>query len=377
MVKNISPFKFGQIVDSEEFTNRYQEVALFEANLFSGNNLIIMSPRRYGKSSLVQQFVLKNIEDTTTIHCMIDLFSVQNEDEFYEVLSKELIKSSSGKLEEWLSNARTFFTQLVPRISIGSDPLNDFSVSFDVKEIKKHKTEVLNLPNVIANKKGKRVIVYLDEFQNIASFNNSLDFQKLLRSVWQKHKNVSYCMYGSKRHMMREIFEQTDKPFYRFGTQYTLGRIETTHWEKFILEKFEQTNKLISSELVLDMVSRMKNHPHYVQQLAHFVWSFSSKKVTADVIDYSIEFMLNANASFFVKIIEELSKTQINLLKAISNGEVQLTSSQTMRDYHIGTPHNIVKNRKKLEGKDIIDTTNNEILFIDPLFEIWFRKHLL
>jgi len=377
MVKNISPFRFGQIVDSSEFTNRHHEISLFEANLFSANNLIIMSPRRYGKSSLVKQFVLKNKYNTSIIHCMIDLFSIQNEEEFYQVLSQELIKSSSGKLDEWLNNAKIFFKQLVPRISIGTDPLTDFSVSFDMKEIKKHKTEVLDLPEVIAQKNNKKVIVYIDEFQNIRSFDNSLEFQRLLRSVWQKHKNVSYCLYGSKRHMMREIFEQTDKPFYRFGSQYTLGRIETVYWEKFISEKFEQTNKSIDSKLVIEIVSKMENHPHYVQQLAHFVWSFSGKKVTDDVIDYALKFMLTSNSSFFLKIIEDLSKTQINLLKAISNGEIQLTSSKIMHDYNIGTPRNILKNKKILEGKDIIDITKDKILFVDPLFELWFRKTVL
>lgn len=377
MVKNVSPFRFGQVVDSKEFTNRHQEISLFEANLFSGNHLIIMSPRRYGKSSLVKQFVLKNADNNNIIHCMVDLFSVRNEEEFYEILSSELIKSSSGKLDEWLKNAKTFFSQLVPRISIGIDPVNDFSISFDVKEIKKYKTEVLNLPEIIAKKKNKKVVVYLDEFQNIGSFNKGLEFQKLLRSVWQNHKNVSYCIYGSKRHMMREIFEKTDKPFYRFGSQYVLGRIETLHWEKFITEKFEQTNKSISQKLVLGIIAKMNNHPHYVQQMAHFVWSFSGKKVTPDVIDYSLEFMLNSNSAFFVKIIEELSKTQINLLKAISEGEEQLTSSRTMLNYNIGTPRNITKNRNILEGKDIIDTAGEKILFIDPLFEVWFKRNIL
>jgi len=377
MVRNVSPFRFGQIVDSEEFTNRHQEITLFKADLLSGNNLILMSPRRYGKSSLVKQFVLMHADEPNTIHCMIDLFSIRNEEDFCEVLSRELIKSSSGKLDEWLNSAKTFFTQLVPRISIGTDPLNDFSISFDMKEIEKYKTEILDLPEIIAQRKNKRIILYLDEFQNIGSFDNSLGFQKLLRSVWQKHKNVSYCLYGSKRHMMREIFEKTDKPFYRFGSQFTLGRIETELWEKFIFEKFQHTNKLIDQTLIFDIVSTMKNHPHYVQQLAHFVWSFSGKKVTPDVINYALQFMLTSNSSFFVKIIEDLSKTQINLLKAISNGETKLTSLRTMQDYKIGTPRNIIKNRRILEGKDIIDISADNILFIDPLFEIWFRKNIL
>jgi AAA+ ATPase superfamily predicted ATPase len=91
-----------------------------------------------------------------------------------------------------------------------------FSISFDLKEIKKHKSEILNLPSEIAQKKQKRIIIYIDEFQNIGTFKDSLNFQKNLRSVWQKHQNVSYCFFGSKRHMMLEIFNKTEAPFYRF-----------------------------------------------------------------------------------------------------------------------------------------------------------------
>lgn len=377
MVQNISPFRFGQIVDSVDFTNRHQEMKILEANLFSSNNIVIMSPRRYGKSSLIKQFLLRNADKQKAIHCVIDLFGVQSEEEFYETFARELIKASSGKLDEWLENAKNFFTQLIPRISVGTDPNTDFSISFDFKEIRKNRAEVLNLPAVIAERKNKQVIVYLDEFQNVGSFKDSLAFQKLLRSVWQKHKNVAYCMYGSKRHMMREIFEQTDKPFYRFGSQFTLERIATEHWLGFIGDKFAQTKKEIPEELIIQLIERMGNHPHYVQQMAHFVWSFSDKKVSQEVLDYALNFMLTSNSAFFVKIVEDLSQTQVNLLKAIANGEEKLTGKNVMQEYNVGTPRNITKNKKVMEGKDIIDTSSVSICFIDPLFEIWFKKNVV
>jgi hypothetical protein len=375
MVQNISPFKFGQVVDSISFTNRYQETELVRNNLFSGNHLIIISPRRYGKSSLIKQFVANNSGNTDVIHCLIDLFSIHSEEEFYETLAKELIKSSSNKFEEWIQNARTFFKNLIPRISIGVDPLNDFSLSFDIREVTKHKKEVLNLAETIALKKGKKVVVYLDEFQNISTFQNSLQFQKTLRSEWQQNKNVSYCMYGSKQHMMSEIFDKSEKPFYRFGSVIFLDRIKTEHWVEFIVTRFNETNKSISDELATMIAESMKNHPHYVQQLAHFVWTFSGEKVTTDVISHATEFMINSNSPLFVKTVEEISNTQINLLKAIADGERYLSASKTMQVYKLGTPRNVAKNKTSLENKDIIEITLNEIRFIDPLFEVWFKRN--
>lgn len=374
MIQNISPFKFGQIVDSDFFTNRHEEIEMLGNHLLSGNHIIVISPRRYGKSSLIRQFVTKSSDNQDVIHCLIDLFSIHSEEEFYETLARELIVSTSGKFEEWVQSAKTFFKQLVPRISVGIDPLNDFSVSFDIKEVVKHKREVLNLAETIAIQKKKRIIVYLDEFQNIASFQNSLQFQKTLRSEWQQTQNVSYCMFGSKRHMMSEIFNQSEKPFYRFGSLLFLDRVKTGHWVDYIVSKFNETGKSISIELATVIADSMKNHPHYVQQLSHFVWSFSGEAVTSEVIDHSIEFMINSNSPLFVKMIEEISNTQINLLKAISQGERYLSASKTMQNYNLGTPRNVAKNKTSLENKDIIEIGANEIRFIDPLFEIWFKR---
>ena len=373
MVKNISPFKFGQVVDSKSFTNRNKEILLLKDNLFSGNHLIIISPRRYGKSSLVQQFMIKNKKNTGVIHCMIDLFSIHSEDEFYAAFASELIKATSNHIEEWIQNAKSFFKQLVPRISVGVDPVNDFTISFDVKEIAKHKTDVLNLAEEIASRKKKRIIVYLDEFQNVGTFKKSLDFQKELRSAFQRQKNVSYCLYGSKRHMMREIFDRTEAPFYRFGYLYILDRIDVENWIQFILKNFKATNKSIKKEMAEKIAGLMKNHPHYVQQLAHFVWTYTKNEVMPEAIDQSVEFMIHANSPFFIKTVEELSVTQINLLKAIMNQEKQLSANNTMREYNLGTPRNVHKNKATLENKDIIDIAPGEIRFIDPLFEMWFK----
>ena len=109
------------------------------------------------------------------------------------------------------------FKQVIPKFSFGIDPQNDFSIGFDWDEIKKNASEILNLPEVISQSKNIELVICLDEFQNIAHFKNPLAFQKKLRSHWQHHQEVSYCLYGSKRNMMTELFENKSMPFYKFG----------------------------------------------------------------------------------------------------------------------------------------------------------------
>jgi AAA+ ATPase superfamily predicted ATPase len=158
-----SPFIYGTTVCQHSFTNRENEVAKLESNLLNGINTTIISPRRWGKSSLVEKVVAdikkKKSKNKTVI---IDLFSISNEEEFLEVFAREVIKASSTKWEEWLHSGKDFFKKLIPKISLGIDPNTDFSLSFDWNELKKNSDEVMNLPETIAMKKGIKFIICLD-----------------------------------------------------------------------------------------------------------------------------------------------------------------------------------------------------------------------
>lgn len=112
----------------------------------------------------------------------MDLFSVQSEEEFLELFASEIIKSSSTKWEEWVKTSKNVFKKLIPKISFGLDPINEFNLSFEWEELLKHKDEILNLPEVIAKKKGITLIIALDEFQNIANFTNYEALEKNMRS---------------------------------------------------------------------------------------------------------------------------------------------------------------------------------------------------
>ena len=241
-----SPFIYGSIVSTHSFTNREIETEKLKGNLLNGINTTIISPRRWGKSSLVEKVISdinkKNKDVKTTI---IDLFAVSNEEEFLEIFAKNVIKASSTKWQEWLSSGKDFFKKLIPKLSIGIDPTTDFSISFDWKELKKNSDEILNLPETISKQKNIKFIICLDEFQNLSSFPDYPNFEKKLRANWQRQKNVTYCLFGSKKHMMADIFNNPSKPFYRFGDIILLQKISIEKWVLFILKGFKETGKQI------------------------------------------------------------------------------------------------------------------------------------
>jgi hypothetical protein len=370
-----SPFIYGSTVSAHAFTNREAEMKKLSANLLNGVNTTIISPRRWGKSSLVEKVTFDITKKHKSVKVvLIDLFSVGSEEEFLEAFAREVIKASSSKWQEWLASGKDFFKKLTPKLSVGIDPQSDFSLGFDWKELNKNSDEVLNLPENIAQKKNIKFIVCLDEFQNLSTFHNASNFEKKLRAVWQRHKSVTYCLYGSKRHMMTEIFNNPSKPFYRFGDIVLLPKIELDKWQHFIILGFEKTGKKIDESTATLIPQVMKNHSWYVQQLAHYTWNVTSQEATVTEMNIALTELIHANTPLYQREIEMISTTQVNLLKAICNRETKFTSAAVMQRYALGTPRNVSKNKTILINNDIIHEMNGVYEFLDPAFELWFKK---
>jgi len=373
-----SPFIYGKTVSKNSFADRIIECGKLRSNLVNGINTMIISPRRWGKSSLVEKVISDiHLTEKGIYTSIIDLFYVNSEDEFLEIFAREIIKASSSKWEQWVKNSKEYFKMLVPKISIGMDPNQDFSLSFDRKELKNHYTEILDLPQTIAAKKGTRFIICLDEFQNIASFPGYESVEKKLRASWQRHSLVTYCLYGSKKHMMTDIFSNPDKPFYRFGDILFLEKIGTSEWVNFIVDGFSTTGKTISREVAQLIPEAMKNHSWYVQQLSHYTWNLTKKNAASKEVEMALNELMRANLPLYQKEVEILSTSQLNLLRAVAKGERQFTSASVMEIYRLGTPHNVSQNKKSLVQKDLIQDVGGIVEFIDPAFEIWFKNHFL
>jgi len=121
----------------------------------------------------------------------------------------------------------------------------------------------------------------------------------------------------------------------------------------------------------------MDNHPYYVQQLSHIVWSLTEKETDLSIVSDALEKIVQMNSPFYIREFESFSSTQVNFLKAVSSGEVHLNSSENLLKYRLGTSGNVSKNKRILMEQDIIDTDNSGVSFIDPVFEEWFRNNIL
>ena len=380
MSKNIdSPFVFGVRVEGDTFTDRREETERLKSNFTYGVNTILISPRRMGKTSLVDK-VCSLVESENIKIARIDAFGCRSENDFINAFATAVVRATSNKWEEWMENAKVFLSRFVPKISFGQDPINDFSLSLEYNISNQMAEDVLRLPEVIAQSKGYRIVVCIDEFQQIGDFKDSLAFQKKLRGIWQLQSHVSYCLYGSKKHMMEQMFQNQSYPFYRFGDFFYLSKISEEDWVKYICQRFELTGKHISEELAREICLVTDRYSSYVQQLAWFVWlrTADSSEATSDDVEYGINCLLDACEPLFLQQTEDLSAYQMNFLHALANGVHNgFTQSAILKDYSLGTAANITRLKKALVDKDLIMATGPRYLEIsDPILTLWLKKRV-
>ena len=369
-----APFTYGRTATDKDFINREVETTNLVWNLVSLSNTIIIAPRRWGKSSLVNKAAKLAMEQDSKLRiCHIDLFNVRNEEHFYSLLAQKVIAATSSKWEEAVESAKSFFSHLVPKISIGSDPSNEVSIDFDWETVKQNPDEVLDLAEKIAKKKGLKIVICVDEFQNIAEFTDPDYFQKKLRSHWQQHQSVAYCLYGSKRHMMMEVFTNSSKPFYKFGNLMFLNKIDTPYLVEFFNSRFADTSKSINEDAANLIVKLVDNHPYYAQQLAQQSWLRTKDICTDEIVREAHAALVEQLSLLFVTITETLTTQQLNYLKALIAGEKAISSTDVMHRYQISSTTSIARSKAALIKNDILDNKAGVISFQDPIYAYWLK----
>lgn len=368
------PFSFGKIVREDDFTDRRQETAKLLANIQALTNTAIISPRRWGKSSLVNKVVDIVSEDSGYMIVRMNVFKCDDEQDFYALFAKSVMEQISSSVEALIANSREFLSHLLPKVSF-SDPLSRYEISFGLDVVKNPIPEdILDLPQRIAARRGKKVVVCIDEFQQIGEFSNSSRFQKILRSHWQEQTDVAYILYGSKKHMMLNIFGEYKSPFYKFGDIMFLPKISKADWQDYIVSRFRDTGKNIQSDIAGYIAQMVDNHPYYVQQLAQLSWLRCESECTVETVDSALSSMLDALNLQFIGIMDTLTDKQRNFLCALADGVVQLTAERTLTTYKLGTNGNVRIIRNALLKRDMIDVEGKSVQIQDPVFKLWLQR---
>lgn len=369
------PFAYGKIVEDADFTDRTDETVHLMGNFLSLTNTAIISPRRWGKSSLVAKAIkATQAEQKDILFVRMNVFKCDNPQEFYSLFAKKILEDISSSSEALLANAKEFIARLFPKLTIG-DPLGQYELSLGV-DLRNDPIgeDILDLPQQIATKKRKKVVVCIDEFQQIGEFRDTLKFQKTLRTHWQDHSDVAYILYGSKKHMMLHIFGEYNSPFYRFGDMMFLPKIANEEWRKFVVERFKETGKSITPDLAGYLAEQVENHPYYVQQLAQYTWLRTTDICSETIINQALQAMLDSLNLQFVNLIDTLTEKQRSFLCAVSEGVKNLSATATLQRFQLGTSGHIRILKDALTKRDLIEVTGKEIEMQDPLFKRWILQ---
>lgn len=368
------PFKFGKLAEGVHFVDREKERLRLKSNVLTGVNTILLSPRRYGKSSLVQQVSEDLKKDRKIRFAQVDLFEVRDEREMLERITAAVIIATSSTLEERLHDLKRFVQAIVPKVSLGTDPTQELSVGLSWEDLQRSRHELLELPEKLAKAKKVQLVLCIDEFQNIGQFPDPKATQKLLRAAWQRHKHVTHVLYGSKRHMMLEIFTKSTMPFYKFGDLMFLERIERPYWTAYIVDRFRRTKKKIDKDTATAIAAIMEDHPYSVQLLANAAWHQTKLNCSMADIDRGLEELLDQYAILFQHLVDGLTTPQLRYLEAMADGVERFSTADVLTRYELGSSAMVGRIRTGLEKKDILDHQGPKTVWLDPLFQHWLER---
>lgn len=369
-------FVYGVSVEGENFTGRDAETRRMKMNFENGLNVILISPRRMGKTSLVrhvQQVVDANIVKTI----YIDIYDCRSEYDFYNKFAAAVMKQTATKAEQVMENIKKFLVRVTPKFAFGADPMADYSVSLGITPKEYSPEEILQLPELVAQQLGRHIVVCIDEFQQVGEWPDSLQVQKRLRGVWQHHKNASYCLFGSRQHMMNTLFQNKSMPFYQFGEINYLQPIPVTDWIPFIQQKFQQKNMAIEPEQIEKICQTVGNQSSYVQQLAWNVMLNTETVVGEAEMEQGVSDLLIQCSPLFMEQTGSLSSYQMNMLRAIADGQRNnWMAKSTLEKYNLGSKSNVSKLQETLLERDFIEKRPDGLFLSDTVMLLWIQRNM-
>ena len=352
-----NPFKYGAIVEAGFFTDRIEEVAYISHFVNSANHLILISPRRFGKSSLVAKAIKQSGRKSITVNLqqvtsVADL-SAKLLREFFKVHPMERVKHLITHFRVIPSVTTNLVTGLM---EVSFQPgVNPLTLLEDVMElIEKAHTE------------QDRIIVVLDEFQDILDIAPHLD--KQLRSIMQTQKNINYILLGSQESMMTEIFERKKSPFYHFGELMRLGKLPRKEFHQYLSERLKSCFAERYDELANQILDYTGCHPYYSQQLASNVWFIGTlQPEKEDPLLTAIDNIVTSHGLDYERMWMNFNRTNKWILQHLANEKALQTG-----EYPTSTIYSALKRLQK-EGYVIY---SNRYEIEDPFFREWIIKGL-
>lgn len=374
-----NPFVFGDFVSDDAFCDREEELEFLCRDLGDFQKIFLISPRRYGKTSLLKK-VLLTLEKDGWIVAYVDLYRASSLQMLLDVYCGAVARAAESSIDRAVRFIGDVLPRLRPKITldVGGAPSIGIEPVVSDKELMKALDDTFELPARLAEQKKKRVAVVFDEFQEIAKFDGDA-LEKLMRSHIQGHHGVGYVFSGSKRHMMEEMVLNEERAFYKLGKVSYLGKIPRVAFLPFLRGCFEKSGFKVESgavERALDIASEI---PYNAQYLCHEIWDrrHDERLVRKEDVDDVFSKILDEQTPFFVEHWDGLTLIQRSVLKCLSLHE---SANPYSREFLMASGVRALSTMqttiKLLIKKGIIEKSNGGYAVSDVFYREWIRRKM-
>lgn len=352
-----NPFQFGVLVDNEYFTDRVNELKQVQMSLNSPNHLILISPRRFGKSSLIAKAVKASGRPCVSLN-MQNMLSV--EDFAAKILREVFRQYPMEKIRHLMSHFR-----FVPTVSTNY-VTNSIEVSFQpVTNTMALLEDAMALLEKVSTK-DKKLIVVFDEFQEILNIRKGLD--KQMRSIMQEQQNLNYILLGSQESMMTEIFERKKSPFYHFGQLMRLNKIPHDEFKAYVSARLLLKDPERIEGIAEEILSFTSLHPYYTQQLSAQVWDLLTYENLAEgVVSAAISKIVRTHDLDFERLWLNFNRTDRSIMLSLSKG------ANPMHNRQMASSTTFSAIKRLMKAGYIIRVNDYEIE--DPFFKEWILRY--
>jgi hypothetical protein len=320
-VAHTNPFTFGDLALDDAFTNRAAELKALRSDLTNGQNVALVAPRRYGKTSLLRK-VAQQLLRKGVLVADVDLMKTPSKEKLAATLARAIHDDVASPLFKARERLRVFSgLRVTPTVTI--DP-NDGTPSFSFTATHRRDDldatieHLLELPARLAGDRGKRVVLVFDEFQEITEIDPKLP--ALMRAVFQDQRDVAHVYAGSRRDVMRRLFTHENEPFFRSAKVMELDRIDRRRFATFVEQQFARSDRGLADGIAAELVAITDGHPYGTQELAYALWEEVPEGFSAGTSDLAraVEAVVRSENAHFTLAWQGASRAQRLVLQALA-----------------------------------------------------------
>lgn len=369
-----NPFVTSGYEGPEYFCDREEETAKLIRQLTNGNNVVLMSPRRMGKTGLLYHaFQQEEIVDEYHTF-IIDIYSTKNLNDLVAEMGKVILNTLQSKSKKAFEKFVRVVTSLRPGVSF--DPLGNPTWNVEVGTLQNSSTTLDQIFDYIEQSE-RHCFIAIDEFQQI-SYYPEKNVEAILRTYIQHCKNANFVFSGSERHLLAEMFSSPARPFYASTSTLNLESINVLRYDEFAKAHFEKAGKLIETGVVETIYNRFEGVTWYIQKVLNYLFADTALGgcCKMEMIDVAVNEIVKDNGAIYADLLYQLTSKQKELLIAINKeGKAKaITGSKFIKAHHLTAASSVQTTIKSLMDKQLVTYHLGEYEVYDKFFGIWLSR---